>query len=109
MRYQLVSEETAWWPRGPSLGISLRSAHPTKGLLDLVIVGAESGELDVRVYDLQGREVEHQHAYASSWVRIGCSSVCVDRGEPLPAAVYFVRATDRTGRASQALKAVVLR
>jgi hypothetical protein len=108
-RYQHESAEAAWWPRGPSLGLALHGAQPGAGELELLVVGAEAGALELRVFDLQGREVMRERAWASGsgQDRVRLSLRAAD-GQ-LPAAVYFVRAADRSGRRSAALKTVVVR
>lgn len=109
VRYQQVSAESAWWPRGPSLGLTLTGAQPSDGELELLVVGAETGALELRVFDLQGREVARERAYANGAGQDRLRLSLQRPGESLPSAVYFVRVTDRTGRRSATLKAVVVR
>ena len=76
--------------------------------LRLSLNGAEAGPLAAKVYDLQGREVMQR----SSKARGGQEPFELDLAEArrrLPTGIYFLRVSDATGRASNAVRFVILR
>jgi hypothetical protein len=108
-RFEQFSDEAAWWPRGSSLGLTSVGAQPTAGEIELLVVGAEAGELYFRAFDLQGREVARQARTAAGSGQDRIRFTLSKDGHPLSPAVYFVRVSDRTGRRSPSIKVVVLR
>jgi hypothetical protein len=76
--------------------------------LQLSLSGAEAGPLAVRVYDLQGRVVLERAGTA----RGGQEPFAVDLTEArrtLAPGIYFLRVSDAAGRASNAVRFVILK
>ena len=82
--------------------------HRRWNRLQLSLNGAQAGPLAARVYDLQGREVLQRSCTA----RGGQEPFELDLAEArrtLPAGIYFLRVSDATGRASNAVRFVILK
>ncbi len=76
--------------------------------LSLTLTGADAGPLAVRVYDLQGRQVLRRDATASGVREPFVFDLAAARRE-LAMGIYFLRVTDASGRASNAVRFVVLK
>lgn len=106
LRYQVTSPEARWEPRGPSLSIARRSGNPGGAQLAFEVVGADRGALEVRVYDLQGREVLRRSFVASG---AGRDAVTIDVAGDLRTGLYLMRASSPDGRKSPATKIALVR
>lgn len=108
-RYEWLSPEATWYPKKPRIQVKLADAHPAREVLEFAIEGAGAGDLDVRLYDVQGREVWREQARAHG---SGTERVRLELSRA-PAAIrsglYFIRVTDSTGQTSSSLKTVVIR
>ncbi len=115
-QYQWLSEATLWTvdvppglPGAGSLQLVRASAHPGGGLLRFEVWNARAGPLDLRVYDLRGRQLMRGQGTAAG---SGRDSITVDlaAGGSRPAAgLYFLRVADSSGRVSPSAKIVYLR
>jgi hypothetical protein len=105
-RFAWSSDEATWWPRRQELGLTIRG-NPSTGSSELSVVGASSGDLDIRLYDLQGRlALRMGHRAGGS----GLDRVPVDfRRGVVGGGVYFVRVIDSSGRTSEAQKLALLK
>jgi hypothetical protein len=77
--------------------------------MELSLAAAGPGPVTVRVYDLQGRLVFEQRVMAQG---AGPQRITLEfrqAGQTLPSGIYFARATDAAGRASNTLRLVRLR
>ena len=106
LRYEVTSPEARWEPRGPSLSIARRSGNPGSTRLAFEVVGADRGPLEVRVYDLQGREVVRRTFVASG---AGRDAVTIDVAGDLRTGLYLMRASSPDGRVSLATKLAIVR
>ena len=106
LRYQITSEEARWEPRGPSLSVARRSGNPGSTQLAFDVVGANRGALEVRVYDLQGREVLRRSFVASG---AGRDAVMIDVAGDLRTGLYLMRASSPDGRMSPTTKIAIVR
>lgn len=106
LRYQVTSPEARWEPRGPSLSIARRSGNPGSTRLAFEVVGADRGPLEVRVYDLQGREVVRRTFVASG---AGRDAVTIDVAGDLRTGLYLMRASSPDGHVSLATKLAIVR
>jgi hypothetical protein len=72
------------------------------------VAGADAGPLDVRLYDLQGRQQRRETMAAGG---TGKDNLTMDlsSGTRLSAGVYFLKVIDVKGRTSPTLRVVVLR
>jgi hypothetical protein len=125
-RYQWESPEGAW-PMGarppiylgpPTLpggdpdgepGVIGAPEDRRAGRMELSLAAAGPGPVTVRVYDLQGRLVFEQRVMAQG---AGPQRITLEfrqAGQTLPSGIYFARATDAAGRASNTLRLVRLR
>jgi hypothetical protein len=105
-RYQWTSAQARWEPRGPSLTIVLRSVNPATNQIELEIVGANQGALDLRLYDLQGREVARHSARAAGAGR-DAASLRLDGA--LRPGLYLLRVRAADGRLSPSAKVAIVR
>uniref|UniRef100_A0A832HYW7 Carbohydrate binding module family 25 domain-containing protein n=1 Tax=Eiseniibacteriota bacterium TaxID=2212470 RepID=A0A832HYW7_UNCEI len=83
-------------PRGSAPRLSLRSGNPTTGEVRLTLDPAGAGRVRVELSDLAGRRVATLHDGEAS----GALALRADLralGGPLPAGVYFLRATTPAG------------
>lgn len=106
MRYQWTSAEAHWEPRGPSLAVVGKSSNPAADRIDFEVVGANLGALDVRLYDLQGREVLRQLVDAGG---AGRDAASVPLNGHLHAGLYLLRVRSADGRLSPAAKIAIVR
>lgn len=105
-RYQVTSAEGVWEPHRPSLRLGLLGQNPVNDLVNLEVLGANHGAVDLRLFDIQGRQVTGRRAQSTGAGR--------DRVEmPIPSGlgsgVYLLRASSADGRESSAVKVVLLR
>jgi hypothetical protein len=105
-RYRWTSEEARWDPRGPTLVLALKSANPALDRLDFEIVGADSGVLEVRLFDLQGREVARQSFEARG---AGRDSGNMSLPSDARTGLYLMRVQSADGRRSPVVKITVVR
>ena len=96
-----------WFPRGPSLALALRSANPVADAVELEVTGASAGPLDLRLYDLQGREVRRQRATAAGTGRDAVRFALP--AERLAPGIYVLRVRAADGRLSPGRKVSVVR
>jgi hypothetical protein len=106
VRYQWTSAEASWQPRGPSLAIVGKSGNPATDHIEFEIFGANQGALDVRLYDLQGRQVLRQSLTARGTGRDAASVALNGR---LRAGLYLMRVRSADGRLSPATKFAIVR
>lgn len=108
-RYEWLSPETTWFPKKPRLQVASLGANPVRDRIEFTIDDASEGELDVRLYDIQGREVLREKARTSGRggdvVRLDLSRAVAR----ITSGLYFVRVTDAAGETSPPLKTIVLR
>jgi hypothetical protein len=108
-RYEWLSEEATWPPRGGKPAPTLRVASPVWTSADVQVSDAAAGTLVFRVYDVQGRLVQELTESASG---SGSDRFTLNLGATpghLASGVYFVRARDAQGQESAAAKFVRLR
>ena len=105
-RYQKTSEEALWEPRGLALSVAIRSRNPASATIDLEVIGASQGELQVQLYDLQGREILRQSAVASG---AGHDDLSVSPVNSIRPGVYLLRLRSADGRHTPTIKVAVLR
>jgi len=108
-RYEWTSEEATWPPRGPVLSIGPHGPHPALDRAELAIVGARAGPLDVRVLDIQGREVWRVDSEASGSGQDLVTLEFAAAPRPLRSGLYLVRVADAGGQVAPIFKLVVLR
>ena len=109
VRYQWLSEEPEWRARGHLFAIKPKSVSPLGAAAEFTVEGAESGLLEVRLYDLQGRVVLRREV---AWSGGQSSTLTFDLAEArgrLASGVYFLRATDAGGQEADAIRFVILR
>jgi hypothetical protein len=108
-RYEWVSGEASWPPKSRKPRPGLLIASPVVSGAEVVVNGAVSGPLEVRVYDLQGRLVREQSEVAAG---LGSDRFRLDLGggsRVLASGVYFLRVRDVEGNETPAAKFVVLK
>jgi hypothetical protein len=105
-RYQKTSEEALWEPRGLALSVAIRSRNPASAAIDLEVIGASRGDLQVQLYDLQGREVLRQSAVASG---AGHDDLSVSPVNSIRPGLYLLRLRSADGRHARTIKVAVLR
>lgn len=105
VRYQWQSAESRWEPRGPALALSLRSGNPSGTSLEIEIVGANQGDLDIRLYDLQGREVRRTRVPSAG---SGRDTLRMPLGQDLSPGLYLLRAKTADGRLSAPVKVALV-
>jgi len=118
IRRESVDSRYAWesapafWPaisRRPHLRLVSPGVGVERGSrIGFAIEGAVGGSVELNLYDLQGRLLSRQQPEVQG---IGEGRVAFDlagTGRPLAPGVYFVRALDGSGQASNAVKLVVL-
>lgn len=108
-RYEWLSEEATWPPRSHKPR-AIRLAPRGAGIgSEFEVSDASPGELEVWVYDVQGRHVHRQFEVPIErevrTFRLGLDA----GGGGLQPGIYFIRARDALGRESNAVKTVVLR
>lgn len=106
VHYEWTSDEAAWEPRGPSLALFVRGGNPASDRIEFEVVGANAGALDVRLYDLQGREVIRQTLTAGGSGRDAASLALPGI---LPSGLYLLRVRAADGRLSSAMKVAIVR
>jgi hypothetical protein len=106
VRYQWTSAEASWQPRGPSLAIVGKSGNPATDHIEFEVFGANQGALEVRLYDLQGREVLRQSLTARG---TGRDAASVALNSSLRAGLYLMRVRSADGRLSPATKFAIVR
>jgi hypothetical protein len=108
-RYEWLSEEATSPPHSMKPRPSLRLASPVWASAEVEVSDAAAGTLELRVFDVQGRQVHEQSEVASGYgadrfrLELGAES----RG--LASGIYFVRARDALGNETAAVKFARLR
>ena len=113
-RYQWLSPEATVGvdgssSRGGHLILARLSSNPSGRPIRYELRNATSGALEVRVFDLRGRQLFRQRQYASG---SGFDTIELDLASVSPAiasGLYFVRVVDASGRESPTGKLVWLR
>ena len=108
-RFEWLSPESQWWPRGETLAARLRGSNPVATRIELSIGGAEGGMLDLRLYDLQGRLVLRQRPTANGSAQDALTLDLDSTPQRLSGGIYFLKALDAGGRVSNTLKVAYLR
>ncbi|OFV83551.1 MAG: hypothetical protein A2W26_10245 [Acidobacteria bacterium RBG_16_64_8] len=111
LRYRWETPESVdaiWIPKTGALRLKLRGRNPVVGRTEFLLLGARPGRLEVEVYDLRGRLVSQVTITASG---AGQDTVSLEPGGNLPplSGVYFVRAVEAGGGASETIKIVLFR
>lgn len=106
IRYQVTSADARWEPRGPMLSLLLRGANPAGGRIDFDVVGADSGAMDVRLFDVQGRVVAHLALRATG---AGRDAATLTLPAGLQSGLYLLRVVAADGRATPPAKVALLR
>jgi hypothetical protein len=102
VRYQWLSPESRWPRRGRGPSLLILPSEPIH--TNVQIIDAAPGPLRLQVFDIQGRAVRDVPGAADGLP----VSMTVVHGD-LNAGVYFLRAIDQLGDATNVLRIVVLR
>ena len=109
-RYEWTGGSTLWWAEGRALTVRFPGGNPVMGgMVELAIAGAVQGGMDVRMYDLAGREVWQTQRTAGGTGEDTLTLRLSDAPTLLRPGLYLVRVTDDSGVSSAAAKVVVLR
>jgi len=106
IRYQRTGPEARWEPRGPMLALIPRGANPTIVRVEFDVMGADAGPLDVKLFDLLGREVVRARLLAAG---SGQDAASVEIPSRVRAGLYFLRVTAADGRQAPTTKIAVVR
>jgi len=108
-RYEWTGTERIWWAEGRAITVRISAANPvTNGVLRFAISGAVQGALDVRLYDLAGREVWRVKPTATGTGEDSLTLPLADAPAPLPPGLYLLRITDDAGVSAPTAKLVIL-
>jgi hypothetical protein len=108
-RYEWVSDEATWPPRGLKPRPTLRLASPVWASAEVQVSDASAGPLEFRVYDVQGRLVHERVELATG---TGVERFRLDLGGAsggLANGIYFLCARNPQGIETAAVKFVRLR
>ena len=108
-RYRWESEVATWPPKSTRPLTLSRTVEGSSQDGQLDLKGADAGEIQIRVYDIQGRVVLEQVGRAGG---TGTDTVRIDLGDranDLPNGIYFASVRDTSGRTTNPLKLVLLR
>ena len=109
-RYEWTGGAATWWAEGRALTVRFSAGNPvTNGVVRYSIAGAVQGGLDVRIYDLAGREVWRMNPTASGTGEDSLMLRTADAPTPLRPGLYLMRVTDDSGVSAPAAKLVILR
>lgn len=106
VRYRVTSTEAQWRPRGPTIGLAIRSENPAGSAVRLELSGVGAGACEVVLFDLQGRQVR-RHRVLANGSGVDEFELPLDAG--LHPGLYFARAMGLDGRSSPAVRVVVVR
>lgn len=108
-RYVWESESSMeWHPRTRVLSMRLASANPSPAGLQFELTGANAGNLELRILDLQGRTMLRRKQ-ASSGLGRDVMFVSPAESARLRAGVYLARVRASDGAESRAVKVAVVR
>jgi hypothetical protein len=105
-RYQLTTSPAMWEPKGAGLVLAVRSRNPAEAFIESEVVGADRGELELRLYDLQGRVVAER---ATTVLGAGRDVVRLSIGDSVHSGLYMLRARSADGRSSPTVKVAVIK
>jgi hypothetical protein len=109
-RYEWTGGETLWWAEGRAITVRFPGGNPvSNGIVQMAISGAVQGGMDVRIYDLAGREVWRTWRTAGGTGEDSLTLRLADAPAPLRPGLYLLRVTDDSGVSAPAAKIVVLR
>lgn len=106
-RYLWESGSTTWPPPRRCLVRPRTPAYADR--IDLEVVDAPAGEMELQIFDLQGRRVLRQVLEATGLERQFVTLDLASTGARLTSGVYFVRAIDVGGTSSTPAKLVIVR
>ena len=105
-RYQVTSDAAIWEPHGPGLRLDLLGRNPGSDVVDLEVLGAGSGALELGLYDIQGRHLGVRRMQSTG---AGRDRLTLPFPRGLESGVYLLKARSADGRESSAVKVVLLR
>jgi len=106
VRYQTTSAEARWEPRGAMLVVAVKSRNPASATIELEVVGANQGPIQIHVYDIQGREITRRSILASG---AGRDEASLSLDGTIRQGLYLLRVRSADGRLSPTAKVAVLR
>jgi hypothetical protein len=109
-RYEWTGGARIWFPEPRRIKVWLPAGNPVRdGMLRLAVSGAAQGTLDVRIYDLMGREVWRVRPTAGGTGEDTLALRLSDAPRALRPGLYLLRVEDVAGHTAETAKFVVLR
>jgi hypothetical protein len=106
VRYRVTSADARWEPRSAALTLALMGRVPVDNMIEMVIIGAAAGLLEVTLYDVQGRRVADKRVEVAG---SGRDQISLPLDGALKSGLYLLRAKGGDGRLSPSHKVVVVR